>query len=600
MQPNGWGTWDSRSVLSYVKLPEALGVALGIKEYRNGQVLSETLIGRRGDGVEVVEVGTRSYDGSYAELRVSWRDIVFDVRSSFAGGELLLLVLPLANQPCPATLYVEGAKLWGSAGSVWQEGSTLTDGTTRVHVGGEPVDDPILPTKCARVAVRLDRPIVVSTASAWSIEAAAKELDVRKSEVAASFERYGDLRELAEAMHTCLAWDTIWDPKGRRLISPVSRIWCGGHGGWVLFCWDTFFAAWMALDRDPELAKANALAMLSEATSAGFVPNYAYATGQRSEDRSQPPVGGFVVREIVEATGDLEFAELTFDALLRWNRWWPEARAWQDCLCWGSTPYAPRFGNFWETHGVGERFGAALESGLDNSPMFDAIPFNSAENRLELADVGLTALYLADCQALHALARRLGRTTEAAELEARVARFSDGLESLWSAEVGLYLNRRTDTRAWEDRLSPCHFYPLMTGLVPRERAQRMVREHLLNPVEFWGPYVLPSIARSDPAYADQEYWRGRVWAPVNFLVYLGLRRYDPAAATELAHRSAELLLREWREERHIHENYNAETGDGDDVASSDAFYHWGALLALVALLDADHVPSVAFPSGDRA
>jgi len=32
---------------------------------------------------------------------------------------------------------------------------------------------------------------------------------------------------------------------------------------------------------------------------------------------------------------------------------------------------------------------------------------------------------------------------------------------------------------------------------------------------------------------------------------------------------------------YLHENYNAITGDGDDVTNSDAFYHWGALLGLI-------------------
>jgi len=44
--------------------------------------------------------------------------------------------------------------------------------------------------------------------------------------------------------------------------------------------------------------------------------------------------------------------------------------------------------------------------------------------------------------------------------------------------------------------------------------------------EFWGEFVIPSIARNDPAFKDQQYWRGRIWGPMNYLVYLGLRNYD--------------------------------------------------------------------------
>ena len=37
---------------------------------------------------------------------------------------------------------------------------------------------------------------------------------------------------------------------------------------------------------------------------------------------------------------------------------------------------------------------------------------------------------------------------------------------------------------------------------------------------------MPSIARNVPGSADQNYWRGRIWGPMNFLVYLGMRNYD--------------------------------------------------------------------------
>jgi glycogen debranching enzyme len=119
---------------------------------------------------------------------------------------------------------------------------------------------------------------------------------------------------------------------------------------------------------------------------------------------------------------------------------------------------------------------------------------------------------------------------------------------------------------------------------------------MLNPEEFWGEFVLPSIARDDPAFQDNDYWRGRIWAPMNFLVYLGLRNYSfDGPRRDLVRKSANLLLREWREKGHVHENYNAVTGDGDDVLSSDKLYHWGALLALMSLIENGHVPAPEIP-----
>ena len=57
------------------------------------------------------------------------------------------------------------------------------------------------------------------------------------------------------------------------------------------------------------------------------------------------------------------------------------------------------------------------------------------------------------------------------------------------------------------------------------------------------------------------------------------------AREEFAGKSYNLFLKEWKEKGHVHENYNAIIGTGDDVTSSDRFYHWGALLGYVEYLE---------------
>ncbi len=42
----------------------------------------------------------------------------------------------------------------------------------------------------------------------------------------------------------------------------------------------------------------------------------------------------------------------------------------------------------------------------------------------------------------------------------------------------------------------------------------MVREHYFNPAELHGEWVIPSVARNVPDFADQDYWRGRIWGPM--------------------------------------------------------------------------------------
>ena len=114
----------------------------------------------------------------------------------------------------------------------------------------------------------------------------------------------------------------------------------------------------------------------------------------------------------------------------------------------------------------------------------------------------------------------------------------------------------------------------------------MVREHYFNPGEFHGTYVMPASARNARGYADNSYWRGRIWAPLNLLVYLGFRDYRlDEARHDLVVRSNDLLMKNWRATGGIYENYNTETGAGGDVGNSDGFYHWGALLAYLGFLE---------------
>ena len=152
-------------------------------------------------------------------------------------------------------------------------------------------------------------------------------------------------------------------------------------------------------------------------------------------------------------------------------------------------------------------------------------------------------------------------------------------ENLWNEHDGIYENRYWDGR-FSPRLSPTNFYPLLAGVATSEQAARMVREHLLNNKEFWGTYVIPTIARNDSAFADQFYWRGDIWGPTNYLVYQGLNRYGfDEEALAFAEKSYALFMDDWKAAGHTNENYHAWGGNG----GGDTHYTWGALLCLVAI-----------------
>jgi neutral trehalase len=491
-------------------------------------------------------------------------------------------------------LVVEGGFLWNRPGSVSLEEGGLVGrcaGKTICAWGTKnTLEEPNIPAQTPYLAIPLDAPVGISTGRPRSLAEIEAVLATQRAQHQDRLQAWGELAEVYNAIQTCLAWDTIYEPERQRVISPVSRLWNVSWGGFVLFDWDTYFAAYMIALENKDLAYANAVEITREKTERGFVPNFGTVRSVKSRDRSQPPVGSLVFRELYRRYGDRWLLEEVFDDLLEWNRWWVDHRSLGGLLAWGSDPYELVAGSGLELSGVGERLGAALESGLDNSPMYDDVPFDEHTHLMQLADVGLNGLYILDCEALADIARALGKGAAAQELGERAQAFRQALQGLWDEDAGLFLNRRWDTGRPDHRLSPTNFYPLLGDAATPAQAERMVREHFYNPDEFWGEWILPSIARSDPAFPDQDYWRGRIWAPMNFLVYLGLRRYDlPQARRDLAERSKALLLKTWLENGWVCENYCPNTGRGGDQPNSDRFYHWGGLLGLISLIEAGYV-----------
>ncbi|MGC8747172.1 MAG: MGH1-like glycoside hydrolase domain-containing protein, partial [Candidatus Saccharicenans sp.] len=590
----GWNTWDNASVLTHVLLPEGLAIELMVKDYESGDILKEALIGREDFASrEQVIPGPRTYDGTYTELELRWRKIHIRVQSASINNDLYLLVTPINISPDDSLIIVPQV-LWGRKGEVLIEREKIIGKTPNhsieLYVNGEH-----LQTTKDNISVHLNKAVAISPKKINSAKDIAKVLEQARTKVPDGKNIYPEAPEQYNAMHTVLAWNTIYDPINNRVITPVSRNWSATSGGWVLFDWDTYFAAYMLSLDNKDLAYANALAITKEITKKRFIPNMVQP-GFKSEDRSQPPVGSLIIKEIYNKYREKWFLEEVFDNLLSWNRFWANNRDVDGYLCWGSDPYVPGKISKFLLKGIGTKIGAQWESGMDNSPMWDEAFFDSDRHRLLLADVGLMSLYIADCQNLSEMAEVLGKPEVFRELKERAEKYSNKLKTLWDDQFGLYLNKDLRTGQFSYRLSPTLFYPLLTKVPSQEQAERMIKEHFYNPREFWGKYILPSIARNDPAYKDNNYWRGRIWAPLNFLVYLGLRNYNlPEARKDLVEKSAQLLLQSWTRDKHVFENYNAETGQGNDVDSSDAFYHWGALLGFISIIDKGYMPAPENP-----
>jgi putative isomerase len=131
-------------------------------------------------------------------------------------------------------------------------------------------------------------------------------------------------------------------------------------------------------------------------------------------------------------------------------------------------------------------------------------------------------------------------------------------------------------------VAPPRLTPMGAGPAT-EAQQAKLLQWLHDEKAFGGAHRLPSVTRDDPAYHDNVYWRGRVWPPLNYLTYGGLKRCGHAAdASTLAQDSVKLFAAAWAK-RQMPENFSAETGAADDQVDTDLFYGWGGLMPLIGI-----------------
>ena len=580
----GWNTWYSPSMTAHALLPYGFGINLAFKDFAEPGMIRNLKVGDHG-----LRPGSRSWDGSYTTLTFFAGKTEITVESAVKDGEQYILVTPRGEAVRAPALVIEAALFWGTEGTVYKRdgrlGGEFADGKKiEIFTSGTP--DPFVPAFAVSpsIAVTLDGPVAVSTVPASAEEVRAL-LDGAKARVAAEEAAFGENAEAYQAMRSCLAWDAIFEPEHGRICSPVSRAWSEGWGGYVLFDWDTYFAALMSQFGSRELAYLNAFAITNEVTEEGFVPNFGASDDNKSRDRSQPPVGSLVVLRLWERFGDDWVVKELFPALYRWNTWFFEHRTLPDgTMAWGSEKFAPKNGRYFEVHDTGNLQGAKFESGLDNSPMYDGAGYDEESHLMLLSDVGLSGLYIEDCRCLIRLAGIAGENDKIPVLEERMEKAEAALSTLWNPDTGIYENRDFAAGKFSHRISPTNLYSLFSSKVTEEQKRSMSENYLKNPEELGGEFMLPSISRSDPAFPDQDYWRGRIWAPMNYLVYEALTEAGMEEEKALlAASSKKVLLKEWREHGHVHENYSGYDGQGCDKPNSNNFYHWGGLMGYIAI-----------------
>jgi len=396
---------------------------------------------------------------------------------------------------------------------------------------------------------------------------------------------------LAASITNNLHWMVLLRPETGERYVPAGRRWIfpapdGSPDHWTVFGWDSYFNALELAVESEDLAMAAVRAGLATQYPSGCIPNWRGRFGG-TPDRSQPPVASLAMAKLLARFDNLPDTEETLPALEAWTAFWRAAKGGHprrdgngDGLFeWGSDAAdISRTPPPWELDSSGWQR-AAWESGQDDLPNWQEAVWRDEAETFDLACVDLNSYLAVDLECMAWLFRKTGHAEKAQEYETAWSRLRDRMnETLWNEGRGLYLDRKWSGE-WSPRVAASNFLPLIAG-VPEEAQARRMLETLTDPAWFWGDYLLPTISRNDPLFPEQQYWRGTIWPPMNYLVYQGLKRYGfDEVAGELARRSVALFLRSWQDYQLCRENYDSRTGQG----GGQRYQSWGPLFALIGI-----------------
>ena len=232
---------------------------------------------------------------------------------------------------------------------------------------------------------------------------------------------------------------------------------------------------------------------------------------------------------------------------------------------------------YWFWYCDADRNGLCYWDGSDASGMDNQVRRLGLINVMEYEGVDLNCYLVRELDAMAQIADELELHDDAAGFRIHGDALRHLIDStLWDDVDGFYYDRSEKTGHLNRILSVAGFMPLWARAATKERADRLVKEHLLNEKEFWLKYPVATWSRSEPDYFQQRKggectWMGATWIPTNYMVFRGLMNYGYTdVARELAEKTFELVA----SEADLREYYNGETGSGQGLCP---FWGWSSL-----------------------
>lgn len=383
--------------------------------------------------------------------------------------------------------------------------------------------------------------------------------------------------------------------------------------------WDSAFVALGFATFDQDRAWQEVETLLKAQWPDGFLPHIVFwkddpgyfpgpdvwsAGGNpRTSGITQPPVAASVVRILWDNADQAAFRprlEALFPKLMAWHRWFhafrdPEKKGvvvamhpWEtgrdNSAEWDEPSAAV------DTSNVGEyqrRDTSHLDQSmrptkLDYDRYLAIVQFGRAAgwdhatitrtNPFRVADVGMTMILLRANRDLLELAKALGRTAEAQEIQNWLDLAPLAGDYLWDEALGAYSSRDTITGKSCGALTSASFLNFYGGVREPVRDKAMLTH--VERIAGLAGRLMPSLDPADRRFEPLRYWRGPVWAVVNYLVGTG---FTDAGLGDWGER-VRTDTRELIAATGFHEAYNplnSAPSGGDDFSWTAAIWlHW--------------------------
>jgi len=301
-----------------------------------------------------------------------------------------------------------------------------------------------------------------------------------------------------------------------------------------IWLWDSALHAIALRHIDPELARNQIRGVLVHQQPDGMLPDAVFDDGIVTEiDRpingkvTKPPILAWAALKIHEIDIDLDFLNEIYEPLMKWNAWWfNENDDNQDGIVQYNHPYS---------------------SGLDDSPLWD--------NGMPVDSPDINTYLFIQMKSLAIIAEILNKPSDAAFwLERAQHLLIRMIDYFWDDKTGTFLYFYKDKAI--RTLTPFNLYPLWTGELPANLANRII-EHIKNPHEFYGDYMLPTVARTDPTFDSDKMWRGPVWININYFFIEALQQIGEFdLAKVIRKKTMEIIMKN----SGLHEYYNSNSG----------------------------------------